>query len=237
MSDENVTNGGEEGQEEVPAQSATQIDAESIRNEMASLRSELLGTVRDLLGNNKSAEPARVSAADSVDWADPDIKADVEELGLSESQLKALINIQSKMAEKNIIPTIETRIDNKARATQVDQELAEKFPDVLKANSPLLRAAQVAYENLDPSVKGTPSGKKLAIYEAAQKLGISPRKVNPYNTEHATNPSGGDTPPKKDPEKQEDEALLGFASMFGLTQDQMKSGIDTYKSTKAFAKK
>lgn len=234
MSD-NIDNNNAGAQNAAPANN---VDSKTVLSEIQNLGNEIRNTVKEAM---TSFQPTIVNQAPATPAAqgieDPEFKDAAEKLGLDADTFGALLSIINKTAQKNIMPVLNKNVDSKltenALNAEITNDLISSYPDLARPTSPLFNQAKKEYEKLDNDIKNSPYAKKLAVYEAAKVLNIQPAAKNSaYNNMQATNPSGGGASAASD-SKAEDEKLVSFASMFGLSEDKMKKGVSHWNNVKS----
>lgn len=142
----------------------------------------------------------------------------------------------AKSIKKAISRAVNTQVDHRANEFVQDQrrqgalqELGADYPELSDGNSALSRLAVQEFENLHPGMRATAEGYKLAVREAAAKLGLMTNsKRNNRNSDDSTNddftglPGGGSSSggSRRSEQKPKDSELhpdtLTSAELLGL---------------------
>lgn len=201
---------------------------ESLSN---SLVDKVTSQVQEMLQKNKDEVLSVVSRKGAegvkVSSIDPEFKEELELLAADEEQATALMKLVNKALQKQLSGVTETVLTKVSENNELSQEQTkwytkarEEYPEALNKRSALFDLAKVKFAALDKALKASPRAEYIAISEAAEELGIEPRKMSKAKDTYAEGQGGGSPPQKREKSITDDD--IEFGKFFNVDVDKFK---------------
>lgn len=217
---------------EQPAQQPAVADITALKHEILESVKEqqthFMSTLMEKISNRDGQRKEEYMSVGSD--IDSDLKSEVEELGLDDSQTKALISLISKSFAKKagslkeeVVSVTDKKMDAKDRKKAAEYEISMKYPDILSKSSKLWKKTDEIIRTLPEEVTSLPEGVSIAVKMAAAELGISPVDLNAVRAQDAITAqgSGGGGGRKDSNEVTEDQ--LNFAKRMKVDPEKFKA--------------
>lgn len=146
-----------------------------------------------------------------------DSDIDLEDLKYSDPD--KYVDLKMRSLEDNIMKKVESSQTQMTQKQQVLGQLVSQFPELNDPGSELYGEAVRVAQTLDPSIKDTAHGYKLAVMEAVNNLGVSPvsRRKKQVADEFISSgsSSANSGAPKKKAKSNINDHMLKFAELLG----------------------
>jgi hypothetical protein len=194
---------------------------QNLKSEMQRKLSNTDATLTQLLESQKALQAQLAAAAQPKPVSSGEAKSFEDRIYAGEGDA-VLGELEDRIVKKTNEANQQFQNDQAEKQAAL-LKLVQEYPEINQAESPLYQAAAQEMAGFAPQDQGTPQAMRMAVYQAAAKLGLKPKanRTN-ANDDFSVRGGGGNPPPKKTPKGDLSEDTEVIAQLMGVDTSDPK---------------